>query len=173
MNFLELTNKRCSIRQFSPAAIEDEKLSYLLEAARNAPSAVNFQPWYFIVVKEESSRRQLIECYPREWFRSAPIYLIVCGDHQQGWKRKDGKDHTDIDVAITTEHICLAAAEQGLGTCWVCNFDRELCSSHFNLPEHVEPVVIIPVGYPLEESLFESTPRKRKEIADIVRFESF
>ncbi|MCC8143146.1 MAG: nitroreductase family protein [Tannerellaceae bacterium] len=173
MNFLELTNKRCSIRQFAPAAVEEEKLNYVLEAARLAPSAVNYQPWYFIVVREESRRQQLIACYPREWFRSAPMYIIVCGDHRQGWKRKDGKDYTDIDVAITTEHICLAATEQGLGTCWVCNFDRELCSRSFNLPEHVEPVAIIPMGYPAEAGLLERTPKKRKEIAGIVRFESF
>lgn len=126
MSFLELARKRCSIRKYAPKNVEQEKIDYILEAARLAPSAVNYQPWYFVWVQSAEGKAKLQECYPREWFKQAPYYLIVCGDHQQSWKRGDHKDHMDIDTAIATEHICLAAAEQGLGTCWVCNFDTEL-----------------------------------------------
>ena len=76
-------------------------------------------------------------------------------------------------AAIAAEHICLAAAEQGLGSCWVCNFDVALCRQQFGLPPTVEPVVLIPVGYPEDEALFEATPKHRKELADIVKIETF
>lgn len=156
-----------------PKNVEQEKIDYILEAARLAPSAVNYQPWYFVWVQSAEGKAKLQECYPREWFKQAPYYLIVCGDHQQSWKRGDHKDHMDIDAAIATEHICLAAAEQGLGTCWVCNFDTELCRKHFKIPEMIEPVVLIPFGYPSDPALFDETPKKRKPIEEIIKRESF
>lgn len=173
MNLLELIKKRCSIRKYSPTPVEDEKIEYILEAARMAPSAVNFQPWYFLIIKEEEGCKKVQECYSREWIKSAKCFIIVCGDHSQSWKRSDGKDHMDIDVAIATEHICLAAAEQGLGTCWVCNFDTKLCKKHFCMPDSIEPVVIIPIGYPETPSLFEETHKKRKTTEEIIKLERF
>lgn len=174
MSLLELARKRCSIRKYATTPIEDNKLSYLLEAARLAPSAVNFQPWYFVVIRKEEGRKKIQECYPREWFRSAPVYILICSDHNQSWKRSsDNKDHADIDISIATEHICLAAAEQGLGTCWVCNFDIVLCREYFNLPAHIEPAVILTIGYPESADLFDLTPKKRKTIEDIIIEETF
>lgn len=86
-------------------------------------------------------------------------------DTNQSWKRaKDGKEHGDIDIAIAVEHICLAVTEQGLGTCWVCNFDPALCKEILGLPEQTEPVVILPIGYPDSTEL---TPSKRKTTEEI------
>ena len=106
MTFLELVRKRCSVRQYSDRTVEPEKMNYVLEAARLAPSAVNKQPWHMLLVESEEKRQLLQSCYNREWFKQAPLYLIVCGDHTESWKRADGKDHLDIDVAILTEHLC-------------------------------------------------------------------
>ena len=86
MSFLELARKRCSIRKYAPKNVEQEKIDYILEAARLAPSAVNYQPWYFVWVQSAEGKAKLQEFYPREWFKQAPYYLIVCGDHQQSWK---------------------------------------------------------------------------------------
>lgn len=80
MSFLELARKRCSIRKYAPKNVEQEKIDYILEAARLAPSAVNYQPWYFVWVQSAEGKAKLQECYPREWFKQAPYYLIVCGD---------------------------------------------------------------------------------------------
>ena len=166
MTFLELVRKRCSVRQYSDRTVEPEKMDYVLEAARLAPSAVNKQPWHMLLVESEEKRQLLQSCYNREWFKQAPLYLIVCGDHTESWKRADGKDHLDIDVAILTEHLCLAAAEQGLGTCWVCNFDAPRVKELFSLPEHIEPIVLLPLGYPADESVFEGE-KKRKTLTEI------
>ena len=100
MNFLELTKRRCSVRKYASRPVETEKLDYILEAARMAPSAVNYQPWCFLVIKSDKGREKIQACYPREWFKQAPCYIVVCGDHAQSWKRADGKDHMDIDAAI-------------------------------------------------------------------------
>ena len=167
MNFLELARRRCSVRQYSDRAVEPEKMDYVLEAARLAPSAVNKQPWHILLIKSEEKRQQLQSCYDREWFKQAPLYLIICGNHAESWKRaEDGKDHVDVDVAILTEHLCLAAAEQGLGTCWVCNFNVARCKQLFDLPENLEPIVLLPLGYPADESVFEGE-KKRKALAEI------
>lgn len=174
MNLLDVIKKRCSIRQYTSTPVEPEKLNYLLEAIRMAPSAVNFQPWYFIVIREPEGCARIRECYEREWFATAPMYIIACADLSQSWKRaSDNKDHADIDVAIATEHLCLAATEQGLGTCWVCNFNVPKCKALFNLPENIEPIALIPVGYPARPSLCEEAPKKRKPLQEIVKWETF
>ncbi len=168
MTFLEIVSARRSVRKYTTQEIEPAKLDYVLETARLAPSACNMQPWRFILIREQENKEKIQQCYNRDWFKSAPVYILACADHQQSWKRKsDGKDHADVDLSIAIEHICLAAAEQGLGTCWVCNFDAELCKKHFNLPEYIEPIAIIPIGYPDAYEISEKTPRKN--IFDIVK----
>ena len=127
MSFLELTKKRYAVRSYKDKPVEREKLLQILEAARNAPSAANRQPWHFIVVTEEELRNRLGEAYPRDWFRKAPVVIVACGDHSVSWKREDGKDHCDVDLGIAVEHIALAASDLGLGTCWVCAFDAKRC----------------------------------------------
>lgn len=151
MNFLELSGNRYSCRAYQSRAVEPEKLDYILQCVRLAPSAVNRQPWRFHIITSADKRLKLQECYNREWFRSAPLYLIASVMHDEEWVRADGKRHGDIDIAIAVEHLCLAATEQGLGTCWVCNFDVEACRTLFHLPENEEPAVLIPLGYPADE----------------------
>jgi nitroreductase len=171
--FLDIAKKRFSLRRFTPQAVEPEKLEIVLEAGRIAPSACNNQPWFFIVVREKTTLEKLWEAYHREWFKQAPVVIVICGDHRQSWKRSDGKDHCDIDVAIAVDHMTLAAADIGLGTCWVCNFNRIMCSSILNLPSYIEPVALLPLGYPAEEALAERRELKRKKREDIVFYEQF
>ena len=120
--------------------MEQEKLDYVMECVRLAPSAVNKQPWMFRVVKDEAEKAKLRECYNRDWFNSAPMYIICSILHNQEWVRKDGKHHGDIDIAIAVEHLCLAATEQGLATCWVCNFNAEKCRFCVNLGGNSSPI---------------------------------
>jgi nitroreductase len=174
MQLIDLIRKRYSVRSYSPRAVEKEKTDYILEAARLAPSACNLQPWRFVVVESPEGREKIRACYEREWFGTAPLYIMVCGDHRHSWKRPfDGKDHADIDVAIATEHLCLAAAEQGLGTCWVCHFDAQRCARSFCLPEGVEPVALIPVGYPAEADSSGRTAGRRKPADEVIARERF
>lgn len=167
MNILERSKQRYSVRKYTTQAVEKEKIEYLLECARWAPSAVNFQPWKLIVVESETSKANLQQCYDRDWFKQAPVYIVVCANLEQSWKRKcDNKDHAYIDVAIAVEHIVMAVSEVGLGTCWECNFDPSLCTTLLNLPEGIEPVALLPIGYP-NDSIGE---KKRKSMSEIVEW---
>ena len=166
MEFKTLCKERFSVRAFSDEAINEQQLEYILECARLAPSAVNLQPWRFYVMTSQRDRELLQRCYKREWLSQAPLYILCCVCHDVEWVRRDGKRHGDIDVAIAAEHICLAAAEQGLGSCWVCNFDSELCHELLELPDNEEPVVLIPIGKPATGIV--PTEKNRKESADIV-----
>lgn len=171
MNFLELATKRSSIRSFKTDEVEKEKLLYLLEAARMAPSAANFQPWQFVVVTEPELLKSIRAVYNRDWFFTAPAIIIALADHSKGWRRAhDGKDYTEIDVAIAIDHLTLAAAELGLGTCWVCNFDCDRCSDLFHIPENMEPIALIPVGYPAKSV---KTVKQREPLDQIVHWNSF
>lgn len=164
-SFLHLVKARYSVRNYTAQPVEQEKLDYIMECVRLAPSAVNFQPWRFYIVQSAEAKSLLQQCYTREWFATAPLYIMACADHTQSWKRRhDGKDHADVDVSIAVEHLCLAATEQGLGTCWVCAFDASLCKSLFGLPEHIEPVALIPIGYPADEV----KEKSRKAMEEIV-----
>lgn len=166
MNFLELVKARYSVRNYEERPIEQNKLDYIMECVRLAPSAVNFQPWKFAVITEKKLLEALKSAYPREWIKTAPCIIVACGDHNVAWPRKlDNKDHTDVDVSIAVEHLCLAAAEQGLGTCWVCNFDVPLCKEILGLPANIEPVALVPVGYPASQEVPE---KNRKPLQDIL-----
>ena len=148
MNFLELVRNRYSCRNYQSRAVEQEKMDYIMECVRLAPSACNKQPWKFRIITGEEDRKKACQCYNREWFSAAPVVIIASVLHDEEWVRADKKRHGDIDIAIAVEHLCLAAAEQGLGTCWVCNFDAELCKKLFGLGENEEAAVLIPLGYP-------------------------
>ena len=163
-NLQDIISQRRSIRKYTNQPISKEVIEQLLESARLSPSACNLQPWMFYVCESEQAKTAVRESYPREWFNAAQTYIVICGNHDQSWKRAhDGKDHCDIDIAIATEHICLAAACLGVGTCWVCNFDAAKLKADMQLPQHLEPIVILPLGYPAE------TPetRKRKPMNEI------
>lgn len=174
MTFHELAKKRVSVRDYTLQPIEEEKLGLILEAARMAPSAVNYQPWRFVVISSEQGREAVYRCYPREWIRPAPLFILVCGNHDESWTRKsDNKDHLDVDMGIVIEHICLAAADVELGTCIICNFDTTLCRSLFHLPENMEPIAFVSIGYPSNPEIFTDSLKKRKGLSEVVLRESF
>ena len=171
MNFISLASQRYSVRNFESTPVEKEKLLYVLEAARIAPSAANFQAWTFLVVTDPEILKSIHALYHREWLRTAPAIIVAMGDHNKGWHRQlDGKDFTDIDVAIAVDHLTLAAAEQGLGTCWICNFDTEKCCNFLNAPDNLETIALIPIGYPVIEA---KTAKNRASLDQLVFWNKF
>lgn len=164
MTFLDLTKQRYSCRNYQNKAVEKEKLDYVLECVRMAPSAVNRQPWRYRVISNEDDLKKIRECYSREWFATAPTVIMASILHDQEWVRSDGKQHGNIDIAIAVEHLCLAATEQGLGTCWICNFDTQRCHQLFDIEAPEEVAVLIPIGYPADQP----KEKVRKNIETIV-----
>ena len=131
MDFLKLVRARYSVRQYQNRPVEPEKLERVLEAAR--------------LVETPDGRRRLAgaaELY------GAPLAVVVCADRSRAWKRPfDGKQTTDIDASILTDHMMLAASALGLGSVWICYFQPEAVKAALGLPEHLEPVNILAVGY--------------------------
>ena len=154
--FLDLAEKRRSVRAYKPDEVPDELLQTVLEAGRLAPSACNKQPWRFIVVRSETVRRALGAAYAREWFWKAPLVIAVCILPKEAWTRShDGKNYAMADGALAMDHLQLAAAELGLGTCWIAAFDPAAAREILGLPDGVEIVGMTPLGF----SDVEANPR--------------
>ncbi len=163
-DFLELCRLRQSVRAYSPVPVPQDVLNYIMECVRMAPSACNKQPWLFRLCTSEGDLQKLRTCYNRPWFETVKSCFVVCRVKSEEWVRKyDEKPHGDIDVAIAVEHLCLAAAEQGLGTCWVCAFDAPECKRLFEFSEDLEPVALIPIGYPEDGEELREKARKPLE----------
>lgn len=145
MSLLEIAKKRYSVRSYSDRAIEEEKLEKILEAAHVAPTAANLQPVKLLVVR---SREGLDKVGKAANIYGAPMAIIACADHGKAWKRPfDGKMSSDIDASILTDHMMLEATELGLGTVWICYFKPDVIREEFDLPEGLEPINILAVGY--------------------------
>jgi nitroreductase len=168
MDFLKLARQRFSVRRYEPRVVPDDMINDVLEAGRLAPSAANRQPWLFLLVRDEGQRRILGEAYPRDWFWTAPVIIVVCTEPARAWVRGDGKNYADVDGAIAMDHMTLCAAALGLGTCWIGAFDPEKVRRVLNLPAGLEPLAMTPLGYPAEPA----RDKSRKPLADVVRFET-
>lgn len=165
-DILSLARERFSARKFTTEPVSEEDLAYVMECVRLAPSACNRQPWKWLIVRSEEAKAQLRVCYDREWFKTAPMYIVGMKNVEENWVRKyDDKPHGDIDVAIAAEHLCLAATERGLGTCWVCAYASNKMKKLFPR-DGFEAVVIIPIGHIADDCL--RNEKNRKEMKEIM-----
>jgi nitroreductase len=172
MDFLELAKQRCSIRLFESRAIEKEKLDYILEAGRVAPSACNKQPQRIIVVQNETNIRKVQKAY--KTFGS-PCVLIICRDERDSLIREfDNKCSGDLDIGIVTDHMMLAAREKGVGSVMVGLFDPRIIRKEFNIPEYIQPTALLILGYPKNAFLDPNRHvTQRKPINETVMMEAY
>ena len=162
VEFFELIEKRKSVRKYRTDPVPREKIIEVLEAARIAPSGGNRQPWHFIVVQDQRMRTAL--AVGQEWAAKAPVMIVGLVD------RRTQASYYYNDMGIAFEHIVLAAADLGLGTCWMGMMRRnEEARGLLAIPEELEVIVQTPLGYPDEKP----TPRDRKPLAEIVSWEKF
>ena len=137
MAFKELATRRFSVRKYTNEPVSKEDIEYIMDCVRLSPSACNRQPWKFLLLTSDNAKEKIRQCYNRDWFKSAPVYVLCFKDVNGCWVRpEDGKPHGDIDLGIAVEHLCLAAADRGLGSCWVCNYDVEAVKRLFPDEEH-------------------------------------
>lgn len=172
MKFIELAEKRYSVRKFSDKTVEKEKIDLMLMAGILAPTAANYQPQRILVINSKESWEKLNKCFPFQY--NAPVAFLICYDNSESWKRKfDGKDEGDIDASIVTTHIMLQATELDIGTVWIGAFNPDVLRTEFSIPDNIVPVAILFAGYPAEDS--EPTPMhyERKTIDEIVSYNNF
>ena len=171
MEFFEVINSRTSIRDFDPTnPVKQDILMKILEAGRVAPSAANRQPWKFIIVSSETMLDKVRKCYHRPWFKDAPHILIVIGNKNDAWVRKDdGYNALETDLTIAMDHMILAAHSLGISTCWIAAFENSVLRTALNMKEDEIVYAITPLGYPHKE--FKQVYEKvRKPLEDVIEF---
>ncbi|MFH0897089.1 MAG: nitroreductase family protein [Candidatus Bathyarchaeota archaeon] len=176
MAFMDLVMKRRSIRKYKLDPIPEDELRYVLEAARMAPSWGNRQCWKYIIVIDEALRKKIIErafplpppaegrsIRPRDWVAQAPIIIVGCADPAKSGNKEE-KQYYLLDMGISMEHLMLAAAERGLGTCWIGGgFDENVVKEALGIPKEIRVVALTPLGYPDEIT----EPRPRNTLVEI------
>lgn len=169
MEFNDLIYQRYSVREYKDDLIEEDKVQSILAAARIAPTAANRQPFRLILIHTSGKEEALREIYNREWFVNAPIVICACSLPEQGWARADGKSYIDVDIAIVMDHLSLAAADLGLGTCWVASFNVNSARNFLNIPDEAEPVVFMSLGYPADVR----EEKERKDLNELISYETW
>lgn len=165
MGFQELVKARYSARAYDPTPVDDDALARILEAVRLAPTAANRQAFRVVVLATEGREDELRRVYDRGWFIQAPLVLAVCAVPAEGWVRAaDGWSAAGVDATIAMTHLILAAAEEGLGTCWVAAFDPAAAREVLGLPEDVVPWAFTPLGHPADSP----APKVRRPLTDLV-----
>jgi len=178
-SFLDLVKSRQSDRAFSPKPVEKEKIDRILEAARLAPSACNSQPWKFVVVTDPEKRQQVAEATASKllsmnhFTKQAPVQLILVEENANftssvgGWATN--KHYPHIDLGIVASHICLAAADLGLGSCIIGWCDEKKIQKSLEIPKNKRVMLVILLGYstqPLRD-------KKRKTMDEIVSYDKY
>lgn len=146
MTFENLTKQRYSVRKYDTRPIEPEKMAKILEAARVAPTACNFQPQRILVVED---MEQMKDCTPCLY--GQPTALVVCYDRTVSWKNRSGKDIGDVDGTIVMTQMMYQAEELGVGSLLVGIYNEQLLRERFHIPETYEVVCLLMLGYPTED----------------------
>ena len=166
LDFIEIVKKRRSIRRYKPDQIPEKQLNYVIEATRLAPSWANRQPWKFIIVTDQVLKRKITM---RDWAAEAPIVIVGIADPKISGTRSD-KHYYLLDMGIAMEHMMLAAAELGLGTCWIGGqFNEDAIREILKIPSQYRVVALTPLGYPDEEPF----PKERKNVQEIIIHETW
>lgn len=151
MDFLEFAADRFSVRQFKPEPLPQDIVDKILKAGHIAPTGCNNQPQRILVLQSESALQKLKECTKCHF--DAPCAFLVCYNKNESWVRKyDGALSAPVDAAIVTTHMMLEAHDLGVGACWVMHFDPQAMRNTYNIPDEIEPLALLVMGYPAEDA---------------------
>ncbi len=169
MEFWEVIERRYSLRDFDPSRdVAPEDVEKMLRAAIRAPSAGNLQPWFFVVVRDQKKKEALARAaLDQEFIAQAPVVVVVCADPGRSAMRYGGRGvnlYCLQDTAAATENLLLAAVALGLGGCWVGAFNEEEAARALDLPSHLRPLALVPLGYPAWPPAGRTPRRDLKEV---------
>lgn len=155
MEFLELAKNRYSERYFDSRPVEQEKLDKILEAGRIVPTACNYQPQKFFLIRSKEGLAKLKTVTPFHY--NVPLMILVCYDAREVWTnpsdryyRNYNSGEQDASIAATT--MMYEAEELGVHTIWIRGFDSKSVVDAFGLPDNIIPVMMMGLGYPNEKS---------------------
>jgi len=161
MSLLNAIFRRRSIRLYEREPIPDDVLRNILEAGRLAPSADNAQPWHFIVITEPKIKEKLARGRWNRFIKDSAVTIVGCGYASNRW--------STVDVAIALENMVIAAEAQGVGSCWVGDFEEEEVKELLGIPDSLKVVALIAFGYPAEKP----GPSDKKSLETIVHYNRF
>lgn len=180
MDILDVIKQRKSTRDFADKPVDEELVLQLFEAARWAPSAFNFQPWSFIYATKDKNPELyeklfgLLFEFNKAWAKSSPV-LILCMSSVKSEVAGEDYRHAWHDVGLATGNMQILATSIGLSLHIMSGFSIEKAKSELNIPEKIEPVSMIALGYPtksgnlpLDIYKMESSQRERKKLEEFV-----
>ena len=173
MDFTEVIKTRRSVRSYEERDIPAEVLNRILDAARIAPSGNNKQPWSFVVVRDLNKRKLIAKaCYDQGFVGQAPVVIVCCAkkyaNTYEAWK-----DNSYLaDAVIAIDHLVLAARNEGIGSCWIGAIHDQEVKKIVNVPDDVDVVMAVSVGYPVSDSAFSGTTN-RKALSEICFSEQY
>ncbi len=172
MEFEKVIKERFSVRNFEDKHLEKEIIDKLLHAGHIAPTGCNYQPQRILVINTDESIEKLKNCTKCHF--NAPTAMLVCYNKEESWVRKyDGALSAPVDATIVATHIMLEAQNLGVGTCWVMHFDPFAMRETFNIPENIEPVALLVMGYPHPDAAPIEMHSTFRPIEEVVFYDSF
>ena len=152
---LENIHSRKSVREFTSEPVSDADIQTMLKAAMAAPTAINFQPWRFVVVNEREALDSLADQLPyAKMLKQAPLAIVVCGETL--WMGGEENPFWPLDCSAATQNLLLTAEALGLGAVWTAAYpDADRCkaiSDALGLPSTVKPLCVVPIGHPAGEN---------------------
>ncbi|MDR1652761.1 MAG: nitroreductase family protein [Prevotellaceae bacterium] len=176
MEFLNLVKLRQSSRAYEEKAVEREKIELVLEAGRLSPSANNAQSWTFVVANDTEIKNRVADAAYKmggAFVRQAPVVIALVAEKPLLISRLGAAlkkiDFTSLDMGIAAAHICLQAAETGLGTCMLESFDEKKVKTALNIPDNRRIALLITLGYPADKQ----REKKRKAFDELVRWNRY
>ncbi len=170
MDIYDAIKNRKSVRSFQDEPVDPELIKKILNAARLAPSARNKQEWRFVTVTQDEKKALLAHDASRQSFlESAPVILACCAV-EADQTMTCGQPRAVIDTAIAIDHITLAAAAEGLGTCWIGSFNPEKVKEILDIPRDIAVIELLALGHPKNP---EASLKKRKPLEEILFWETW
>ena len=172
MNFEKIITERYSVRNFKPEHLPQTVIDKILEAGHKAPTGCNYQPQRILVLNTDESIAKLKNCTKCHF--NAPTAILVCHNKDESWVRKyDGALSSSVDAVIVTTHMMLEAHNIGVGCCWVMHFDPNAMRETFNIPDNVEPIALLLMGYPSDDAKPLDLHFKSRPIEETVFYDCF
>ena len=169
MEFKEVVKKRYSCKKFSDRPVEKEKLEAVLTAGRLAPTAKNLQEQHIYVVQSDEALAKIDAVTPCRY--GAPIVLVVAFDSNNVFTYPGGKRDSGVeDATIVATHMILAAADEGVDSCWFNFLDPEKLAAELGLPENEEVLMVMDLGYAAEGAGPLANHSSRKPLSDTVSY---
>lgn len=181
MQIIDEIRDRRSIRKYKPEAVKDEDILQIIEAASLAPSGSNTQPWRFIIIKDDATKKKIAAAdHNQKWMLTAPVFIVCVSDIRARIEKVSSKSCIEDssqpelklvirDAAIAISYMLLEAQHLDLGTCWTAWYEQEKMRKALELPEYLYINGVITLGYSDEKP----EKRPRKSLNEIIRYEKW